>query len=403
MDSVADHINLVFIGHVDAGKSTCCGQILLQTKSVDTRSFEKACVDAEKNKMESWKFAYLMDGLDEERERGKTIDMGKAFFTTSKRRYTILDAPGHRTYIHNMILAVTQADIAILIVSARKGEFESGISAQTREHAILCRALGSKYLVVAVNKMDQSGLNNWSEERYNHIVQHMQRFLKSIGYPPQNVKYIPISAYTNQNILTTHDHPLATISLLDLLDSYSFDIDKLRQSKLVVPIVDSYLNILHGKIESGQLNPTGSYRLYPPDQPVELISVSTPFNLEQYGPLENVTIQVKDFAKGQNLVLSDKPLTITHKFRAKVMFFDFEGILTVGSSLMVHLGPFVTDATITKFDIKGPCIKSNSATTLTLESDTPLCVDKEIAKMNRIALRQVDNTIGYGVIIGVAK
>uniref|UniRef100_A0A453AI99 Tr-type G domain-containing protein n=2 Tax=Aegilops tauschii subsp. strangulata TaxID=200361 RepID=A0A453AI99_AEGTS len=180
------HINLVFIGHVDAGKSTAGGQILFLSGQVDDRTIQKYEKEAKDKSRESWYMAYIMDTNEEERLKGKTVEVGRAHFETENTRFTILDAPGHKSYVPNMISGASQADIGVLVISARKGEFETGYErgGQTREHVLLAKTLGVAKLVVVINKMDEPTVQ-WSKERYDEIEGKMIPFLRSSGY---NVK-----------------------------------------------------------------------------------------------------------------------------------------------------------------------------------------------------------------------
>lgn len=195
-----EHLNVVFIGHVDAGKSTICGQILYSTGQVDDRTIEKYEREAKEKNRQSWFLAYIMDTNEEERAKGKTVECGRAVFATQKKRYTILDAPGHKNYVPNMIMGAAQADVGILVISARKGEFETGFEkgGQTREHAMLAKTLGVRQLVILVNKMDDS---NWSEERFNEIQKKIEPFLKSLGFNIKNhVNFLPGSGISGEGI-----------------------------------------------------------------------------------------------------------------------------------------------------------------------------------------------------------
>jgi len=195
-----DHLNIIFIGHVDSGKSTTAGNLLFQTGVIDQRTIEKYEREAKEKNRGSWLYAYIMDTNEEERQKGKTVEVGRAYFETSKKRYTILDAPGHKNYVPNMIGGVAQADIGILIISSKKGEFESGFEkgGQTKEHATLAKTLGVKQLIIAINKMDESG---WAEERYNECIEKLTPFIKSVGFNLKNdIFWIPISGFTGDNI-----------------------------------------------------------------------------------------------------------------------------------------------------------------------------------------------------------
>lgn len=209
-------ISLVFIGHVDAGKSTLAGNILFQMNEVDERTMQKYKEAAEKLGRASWVYAFVIDTNEEERAKGKTVEVGRAHFNTLKKRYTILDAPGHKDYVPNMIGGASQADVAILVISARKGEFETGykLGGQTQEHATLVKMLGVKKIIVVINKMDEPTVE-WSEERFNEIHGELLPFLTrrarksnqtvqhgpSLEYSPDDLLWIPVSGYSGINIV----------------------------------------------------------------------------------------------------------------------------------------------------------------------------------------------------------
>lgn len=196
------HVNIVFIGHVDAGKSTMGGQILFLSGMVDQRTMEKYEREAKEAGRESWYLSWALDSTQQERAKGKTVEVGRAYFETAKRRYTILDAPGHKTYVPAMISGAAQADVAVLVISARKGEFETGFErgGQTREHAMLVKTAGVGKLVVVVNKMDDPTVE-WSKDRWEEIKGKLGPFLKSAGFNLKtDVTWVPVSAYTGSNI-----------------------------------------------------------------------------------------------------------------------------------------------------------------------------------------------------------
>merc|ERR1711974_584351 len=180
------HINLVVIGHVDAGKSTTTGHLIYKCGGIDKRTIEKFEAEAKEMGKGSFKYAWVLDKLKAERERGITIDIALWKFTTDKYEFTIIDAPGHRDFIKNMITGTSQADVAVLVVASGKGEFEAGINSngQTREHALLAFTLGVKQMIVAINKMDSESVK-YSQERYDEIKAAVSQFLKRIGYAPR--------------------------------------------------------------------------------------------------------------------------------------------------------------------------------------------------------------------------
>lgn len=197
-----EHANVVFIGHVDAGKSTLSGNILYLTGQVDQRTIDKFEREAKDLNRESWFLAFIMDTSEEERAKGKTVEVGMAHFDTPSKRYAILDAPGHKNYVPNMIAGAAQADIGCLVVSARKGEFEAGFdrSGQTREHAMLAKTLGVDKLVVVINKMDDPTVK-WSQKRFDECVTKLKPFLKGCGYKvKKDVTFVPISGLNGANV-----------------------------------------------------------------------------------------------------------------------------------------------------------------------------------------------------------
>ena len=178
VDETREPASLVFIGHVDVGKSTICGQLMFLSGVVDERTIAKYKEEAKDKGRDSWWLAYVMDINDDEKAKGKTVEVGRAPFETNKIRYTIFDAPGHKNYVPNMIMGAAMADYAALVVSARKGEFEAGFEkdGQTREHAQLAKSLGVNKLIVVINKMDEQSVK-WKQDRYEEILSGLKPFL----------------------------------------------------------------------------------------------------------------------------------------------------------------------------------------------------------------------------------
>lgn len=253
------HVNVVFIGHVDAGKSTLCGQIMWQSGNLDQRTLDKFEEDAKAQNRESWKFAYAMDTNAEERAKGKTVEVGRAFFTTEHKRFTVLDAPGHKNFVPHMIGGASQADIGVLLIAARKGEFETGFEkgGQTREHIQLAKTAGVKQLIVVINKMDDPTVE-WSEERYMECKQKLFPFLKASGFRPKKDCYwLPISALSGINI--GEDIPEGVCPwhegkcLLTTLDEMEPP-ERLLEYHVRMPITDKYQEMgtmVMGKLQSG--------------------------------------------------------------------------------------------------------------------------------------------------------
>ncbi|XP_041480457.1 elongation factor 1-alpha-like [Lytechinus variegatus] len=194
------HINIVVVGHVDSGKSTTTGHLIYKCGGIDKNAIVKFGKESKEMGKGSFKYAWVLDKLKAERERGITIDIALWKVQTVKYSITVIDAPGHRDFIKNMITGTSQADCAVLVVAAGTGEFEAGISkeGQTREHALLCYTLGVKQLIVAVNKMDST---KYSESRFNEIVNEVSDYLKTVGYNPKAVAFVPISGWLGDNLL----------------------------------------------------------------------------------------------------------------------------------------------------------------------------------------------------------
>jgi peptide chain release factor subunit 3 len=236
-----EHVNVVFIGHVDAGKSTLGGNILFLTGMVDERTMEKYEREAKEAGRESWYLSWALDSTKEERDKGKTVEVGRARFETSKRRYTILDAPGHKSYVPNMISGAAQADVEVLVISARKGEYETGFDkgGQTREHAVLAKMQGINKLVIVINKMDDPTVQ-WSKDRYDECTKRLGTFLKGNGFNPKtDLFFIPISAYKEHNLKDRVDKKVCAWwegpSLLEYLDSMQ-SLERKVNAPLMMPI-----------------------------------------------------------------------------------------------------------------------------------------------------------------------
>ena len=253
------HVNIMFIGHVDAGKSTISGNILYLTGMVDERLIEKFKREAISKNRDSWFLAYIMDSFDEEKEKGKTVEVGRAHFETEKKRYTLLDAPGHQAYVPNMIIAAAQADAGILVISARQQEFERGFDrgGQTREHVLIAKTLNVGRLLVIVNKMDEQTVN-WAESRFNEIKNILDSHLKKTGF--KNVQFIPISGINGDNIVKPPKDERASWykgpTFLQALDEVEV-VDKDPTGIVRIPVIDRYKDsgkfVVMGKLESGIL------------------------------------------------------------------------------------------------------------------------------------------------------
>ena len=274
------HLNLVIMGHVDHGKSTTTGHLLYLAGVVDERTIKQFEEEAKKMGKETFKFAWVLDNLKEERERGVTIDLRFLKFDTKKYNFTVIDAPGHRDFVKNMITGASQADGAILFCSARRGEFEAGIGAggQTREHAFLAFTLGVRQLVVAVNKMDDVSVN-WSQDRYNEVKNEVSRMLKMVGYKVEKIPFVPTSGWTGDNLMKKSDKMpwYNGPTLMEALDTFEVP-SKPTNKPLRVPLQDVYSitgvgTVPVGRVETGVLKENDVVVFMPANKTGEVKSI----------------------------------------------------------------------------------------------------------------------------------
>jgi len=264
MQQQKPHINVVVIGHVDSGKSTTTGHLIYKCGALDKRTLERVQAEANNLGRQSFSFAFILDKLKAERERGITIDCSLSSFESPKNHFTIIDAPGHRDFIKNMITGTSQADVAILMIAGTSGEFEAGISSegQTKEHVLLAFTLGVRQLIVCINKMDANTVN-WSETRYNEIKKEVGDYLKKVGYNPDKIPFIPISGWTGDNLTEKCTAPEGSwykgLSLIETLDNLTPP-KRPTEKPLRIPVQDVYKitgvgTVIAGKIETGTLKP----------------------------------------------------------------------------------------------------------------------------------------------------
>ena len=256
------HINLVVIGHVDSGKSTSTGHLIYKCGGIDKRTIEKLEKEAIEVGRGSFKYAWIMDKLKSERDRGITIDISLWQFESPRYHFTIIDAPGHRDFIKNMITGTSQADCALLMIASPQGEFEAGISkeGQTREHALLSYTLGVKQMIVCLNKMDDKSVN-YSEDRYNEIKREASEFLAKVGYKPKDIPFIPISGWEGDNMIdkSTKMPWYKGPYLLEALDKLEPP-KRPTEKPLRLPLQDVYKiggigTVPVGRVETGVLKP----------------------------------------------------------------------------------------------------------------------------------------------------
>ncbi|KAM0356186.1 hypothetical protein ACHAPU_000581 [Fusarium lateritium] len=355
-----EHVNIIFMGHVDAGKSTLGGSILYATGMVDERTMDKYKREAKDLGRESWYLSWVMDLNKEERTQGKTIEVGRGFFETEKRRYSILDAPGHKMYVPNMIGGASQADVGILVISARKGEYETGFErgGQTREHAMLAKTQGVNKLIVAVNKMDDPTVE-WSQERYQECTSKLAQFLKGTGYNLKNdVYFLPIAAQQMMGIKTRIPKDVAPWwegpALLEYLDSMKA-LERKVNAPFMLPINGKYRDLgtmVEGKIEAGVVKKGMSMVMMPNKTTVEAAAVygeqEDEVQLAQCG--DQVRIRLKgieedDIFPGFVLCSPKRLVHTVVEFEAQIRILELKSILTAGFNCVLHVHSAIEEVT----------------------------------------------------------
>ncbi|MEM4718399.1 MAG: translation elongation factor EF-1 subunit alpha [Desulfurococcaceae archaeon] len=422
------HLNLVIIGHVDHGKSTMTGNLLYRLGYFDEKTIRELEEQAKKMGKESFKFAWLLDRLKEERERGLTISLSYMKFETKKYFFTIIDAPGHRDFVKNMITGASQADAAILVVSARKGEFEAGMSieGQTREHALLAKTMGINQLIVAINKMDATE-PAYSEKRYKEIVEILGKFLRSIGYDISKIPFIPISAWTGENLIERSPNMpwyngQVLVEALDSLEVPPKPIEK----PLRIPIQDVYSisgvgTVAVGRVETGVLKSGDKVLIMPPALPAEVKTIETHHvRIEKAEPGDNIGFNLKgvekrDVKRGDVVGSVDNPPTVADEFTARIMVVWHPTAIAVGYTPVVHIHTASIACRITEIIAKidprtgkeieknPQFIKQGDFAIVKFKPIKPLVAEKyaEFPQLGRFAMRDMGKTIGIGQVIEV--
>lgn len=420
------HINIVVIGHVDSGKSTTTGHLIYKCGGIDKRTIEKFEKEAHELGKGSFKYAWVLDKLKAERERGITIDIALWKFETPKYHCTIIDAPGHRDFIKNMITGTSQADLAVLIIASPSGEFEAGISknGQTREHVLLAFTLGVKQLIVCTNKMDEKTVN-YAQARYEEIVNEVSNFIKKIGYNPKNVPFVPISGFNGDNMLERSPNMswYKGPTLLEAIDSMTPPVRPVEKP-LRVPLQDVYKiggigTVPVGRVETGVLKPGAIVTFAPVGLTTEVKSVEMHHEqLAEAVPGDNVgfnvkNVSVKDIRRGFVAGdAKDDPPCETGLFNAQVIILNHPGQIHAGYAPVVdcHTAHIACKwQTIhSKIDRRSgkvleespKFVKSGDAAMVDLVPQKPMCVESfgTYPPLGRFAVRDMRQTVAVGVI-----
>ncbi|XP_027694908.1 eukaryotic peptide chain release factor GTP-binding subunit ERF3A isoform X1 [Vombatus ursinus] len=420
-----EHVNVVFIGHVDAGKSTIGGQIMYLTGMVDKRTLEKYEREAKEKNRETWYLSWALDTNQEERDKGKTVEVGRAYFETEKKHFTILDAPGHKSFVPNMIGGASQADLAVLVISARKGEFETGFEkgGQTREHAMLAKTAGVKHLIVLINKMDDPTVN-WSNERYEECKEKLVPFLKKVGFnPKKDIHFMPCSGLTGANLKEQSDFcpwyiGLPFIPYLDNLPNFNRSVD----GPIRLPIVDKYKDmgtVVLGKLESGSICKGQQLVMMPNKHNVEVLGIlSDDVETDSVAPGENLKIRLKGIEEEEILpgfILCD-PNNLCHSgrtFDAQIVIIEHKSIICPGYNAVLHIHTCIEEVEITaliclvdkksgeKSKTRPRFVKQDQVCIARLRTAGTICLEtfKDFPQMGRFTLRDEGKTIAIGKVL----
>jgi len=415
------HINLVFIGHVDHGKSTTVGRMLYELGEVSEQVMKKYKDEAEKLGKGTFEYAWVMDSLKDERERGLTIDIAHKKFQTDKNYFTIIDAPGHRDFVKNMITGTSQADAAVLVCSVK-----DGLQPQTKEHAFLSKTLGVQQLIVSLNKMDAV---NYDEAQYNKVKDELGKLLTSIGYKIDQIPFIPTSAYAGDNLTKKSDKtpwykgPIL-LEALNTLTAPEKPVDK----PLRLPIQDVY-NITGvgtvpvGRVETGVLKPGMKLIFMPSGAQGEVKTVEMHHEqLPQALPGDNVGFNVrgvgkKDAKRGDVAGPVDNAPTVAEEFTAQIVVLQHPSAITVGYTPVFHVHTAQVACTFTEIvkkidpktggviQEKPEFLQTGDVAVVKLKPTKLLVIEaaKEFPQLGRFAIRDMGQTVAAGMVMEVKK
>ncbi|HLD41407.1 MAG TPA: translation elongation factor EF-1 subunit alpha [archaeon] len=416
------HLNLITIGHVDHGKSTLVGRLLYDSGSIPEAEMRKLKDLAKELKKETFEFAFVMDQLKEERERGVTIDLMYKGFDTPKFYFTLIDAPGHRDFVKNMITGASQADAAILVVSIK-----DGIQEQTKEHVYLSKVLGIKQLVIALNKIDAV---NYDEKKFLEAKEAVSKLLSSVGFKVAEIPFVPVSAYLGDNVFKKSDKIpwYKGGTLFETLDSTIKAIERPVNKPLRMSI-QSVLNItgvgavVTGKIETGVMKPGDKVIIEPAGVPAEIKTMEMHHKqLPQAIPGDNIGVSMKgvdkkNVKKGDMVGKPDNPPTVAKEFTGQIIVLQHPTVMTKGYTPVFHLhtahvaGKIIE--IIKKIDPKTGAevttdkelLRTGDAAIIKVQPLQPVVIEKQsdFPELAKFAIRDMGKTVAAGICIDVVK
>ncbi|MCX6694948.1 MAG: translation elongation factor EF-1 subunit alpha [Candidatus Altiarchaeota archaeon] len=415
------HLNLVFIGHVDHGKSTLVGRLLYEVGEVSEQTLKNLRDEAEKVGKGTFEFAWVMDNLKEERERGVTIDIAHKKFQTQKNYVTIIDAPGHRDFVKNMITGTSQADAAVLVV-----DVQNGVQPQTKEHAFLAKTLGIKQLIIAINKMDAV---NYDEARYKKAKEDISNLLKSIGYKVEEIPFIPMSAYKGDNVKEKSNNTQwykgnTLLAEIDNLKAPEKPVDK----PLRIPVQDVYTitgvgTVPVGRVETGVIKPGDKIIFMPANVKGEVKTVEMHHEqLPKGEPGDNIGFNVRGVEKnavrrGDVVGPENNPPTVAEEFTAQIVVLQHPSAITVGYTPVFHVHTAQVACTFTELiktldpktgavkQEKPEFLKAGDVAIVKVKPTRSLVIEpaKEFPQLGRFAIRDMGQTVAAGMVIEVKK
>ncbi len=412
------HLNIVFIGHVDHGKSTTVGRLMLETGHIPEHLIENLKEEAEEKGKGGFEFAYVMDNLKEERERGVTIDIAHKEFDTDNYYFTVIDAPGHRDFVKNMITGTSQADAAVLVVDAK-----DGVMAQTKEHMFLARTLGVGQMIIAVNKMDAV---NYDQGRFDDVVKEISKLAQTVGFKPDEVPFVPISALTGDNVAEPNDDlGFADMTLLDALNGLQ-EPEKPVDKPLRIPIQDVYSitgigTVPVGRIETGVLKLNDGIVFQPSDSSGEVKSIEMHHEEhESAEPGDNIGFNVRgvgkdDIRRGDVAGHPDNPPSVAKTFKAQVAVLQHPSVIAEGYTPVFHIHTSqvacMFEELVSKLDPKTgepqeespDYLKTGDIGIVKIRPTRPISLEnsKENPHMSRFAVRDMGQTVAAGLCLEI--
>jgi elongation factor 1-alpha len=415
------HLNLAFIGHVDHGKSTLVGRLMYDTGAIDPHVIDEYRKEAAAKGKATFEYAWVMDSLKEERERGVTIDIAHQRFDTDRYYFTVVDCPGHRDFVKNMITGASQADAAVLVVAA-----PDGVMAQTREHVFLARTLGVNQLIIAINKMDAT-TPPYSEQRYNEVKDEVGKLLKMVGYKVEEIPFIPTSAYNGDNLAKLSDNTkwYKGVYFLEALNNLKLP-QKPTALPLRVPVQDVYTisgvgTVPVGRVETGVMKKNDKIIFEPAGVVGEVKSIEMHHEeVPEAYPGDNIGWNVrgvskKDIRRGDVCGHPEKPPTVAKEFKAQIVVLQHPSAISVGYTPVFHCHTAQVACTVTQILAKldprtgavkeeNPAfIKAGDAAIVMVTPSKPMVIEKvkEIPQLGRFAIRDMGQTIAAGMCMDV--